>query len=440
MSRVEWWGGAECTVNRVGDTYHDQLARTGHESRLDDLDRIAALGVRKVRFPVLWERLWRGAGEYDFTWVDERLDRLGELGIEPIFGLVHHGSGPSHTNLLSDEFPEGLADFARAVALRYPHVRYYTPINEPLTTARFSALYGHWYPHARDARSFLAALVTQTRATQLSMAAIRGVNADAELVQTEDFGTVFSTPGVAYQAAFENERRWLSLDLLFGRVTPHHPLYRYLLEVAGVSSSRLLTIAANPCPPNVIGINYYVTSDRFLDERLEHYPHCLHGGNGKHAYADVEAVRVRAAGIVGHAGLLESVWRRYQTPMALTEVHLGCAEEQQVSWLAEAWRAALDARRKGIDVRAVTAWTLFGAFDWNSLVTRDDGHYEPGAFDVRSVPPTPTSVADAIRQFALEGREPTAEQLGRGWWRQPERLIYPAYGGEILSRLTSDAA
>lgn len=440
MSGVQWWGGAECTVNRVGDTYYDQLARTGHANRLDDLDLIAALGVRKVRFPVLWERLWRGAGKYDLSRVDVAMQRLDELGIEPIFGLVHHGSGPPHTHLLSAEFPDGLAHFARAVARRYPRVRYYTPINEPLTTARFSALYGHWYPHARDPRSFLAALLAQTRATQLSMTAIREVNPDAELIQTEDLGTVFSTPGVAYQAAFENARRWLSLDLLFGRVTPQHPLYRYLLDVVGVSSAQLLTLAAYPCPPNVIGINYYVTSDRFLDERLEHYPQCLHGGNGKHQYADVEAVRVRTEGIVGHAALLESVWRRYRTPMAITEVHLGCAEEQQVSWLAEAWRAAVDAQRRGIDVRAVTAWTLFGAFDWNSLVTRDDGHYEPGAFDVRATPPKATSVADAIRQFAREDIEPTAEQLTRGWWRQPERLIYPAYSGETLYKCTSDAA
>lgn len=440
MTGVEWWGGAECTVNRVGDVYYDQLVRTGHAGRLEDLDRIAALGVRKVRFPVLWERVWCGAGEYDFSGVDERLERLEELGVEPIVGLVHHGSGPPHTSLLRDDFAAGLTHFAKAVARRYPRIRRYTPVNEPLTTARFSALYGHWYPHARDVRSFLTALLTQVRATQSSMAAIREVNPEAELVQTEDLGTVFSTPGVAYQAAFENQRRWLSLDLLFGRVTPQHPLYHYLVDVAGVSSACLSDLAAHPCPPNIIGINYYVTSDRFLDERVGHYPQCFHGGNGKHAYADVEAVRVRGEGIVGHAALLEMVWRRYRTPMAFTEVHLGCAEEQQVSWLAEAWSAAVNAVRKGMDVRAVTAWTLFGAFDWNSLVTRNDGHYEPGAFDVRHVPPTATSVAEAIRQFARGDAEPTPEQLTRGWWRQPERIFYPAYDGETEAGLASDAA
>ena len=61
-------------------------------------------------------------------------------------GLVHHGSGPAGTDLLDEGFAEGLARFARAVAERFPWVEDWTPVNEPLTTARFSALYGHWYP------------------------------------------------------------------------------------------------------------------------------------------------------------------------------------------------------------------------------------------------------------------------------------------------------
>ncbi len=53
---LEMWGGVECTVNRVGDSYFDQTERCGHASRIDDLDRIAELGIRTLRYPVLWER------------------------------------------------------------------------------------------------------------------------------------------------------------------------------------------------------------------------------------------------------------------------------------------------------------------------------------------------------------------------------------------------
>ena len=94
--RPEVWAGVECTVNRVGDVYFDQLTRSGHDRRSDDVNRLAALGVRAVRYPVLWERHARGGpdGPFDWTWADARLTRLWKLGVRPIVGLVHHGSGP----------------------------------------------------------------------------------------------------------------------------------------------------------------------------------------------------------------------------------------------------------------------------------------------------------------------------------------------------------
>lgn len=94
---------------------------------------------------------------------------LDDLGIRPIAGLVHHGSGPRHTSLIDPGFPEKLAKFADAVAQRYPWISHYTPVNEPLTTARFSGLYGHWYPHERDDLMFAKVLIHECRATVLSM-------------------------------------------------------------------------------------------------------------------------------------------------------------------------------------------------------------------------------------------------------------------------------
>ena len=33
---LEMWAGVECTVNRVGDVYFDQLDASGHANRRDD--------------------------------------------------------------------------------------------------------------------------------------------------------------------------------------------------------------------------------------------------------------------------------------------------------------------------------------------------------------------------------------------------------------------
>ena len=99
--------------------------------RLADIDLFAALGLRTVRYPVLWETVApNGLGVADWRSADERLRRLRALGIKPIVGFLHHGSGPRHTSLLDPRFPEQLAEFGRAVAARYPWLDT-SPINTP---------------------------------------------------------------------------------------------------------------------------------------------------------------------------------------------------------------------------------------------------------------------------------------------------------------------
>jgi dTDP-4-dehydrorhamnose reductase len=424
---LELWAGYECTLNRVGDSQHDQLELTGHYGRLDDLDRLAELGVRTVRYPVLWERIERlRTSGAPFAWPDAVMERLRTLGIEPIVGLVHHGSGPFGTSLLDDGFAEGLAAFARAVAERYPWVRRYTPVNEPLTTARFSALYGVWYPHLRDDAAFLRATLNQVRAIRLAMKAIRTVRPDAQLVQTEDLGRTHATRTLRYQADFENERRWLSFDLLMGRVRPGHAMYRYV-RWCGLTADEIARAVGDECPPTVIGINHYATSERYLDERLERYPPHTYGGNHRHRYADVEAVRVLTDGVAGPRALLLEAWQRYGLPIAVTEAHLGCTREQQLRWLAEVWDAARDARAAGADVRAVTAWAVLGTRDWTSLATRLEGHYEPGLFDVRAPRPRATALARMARSLATTGSYDHPALGAPGWWRCADRVLYPEH-------------
>ena len=84
-------GASRCTVNRVGDRYLDQVARSGHAAGIDDLDRIAALGIRTLRYPVLWE--WAapdGPADLDWAWADERLRPAARAGHPP-----HRRPGPS---------------------------------------------------------------------------------------------------------------------------------------------------------------------------------------------------------------------------------------------------------------------------------------------------------------------------------------------------------
>jgi dTDP-4-dehydrorhamnose reductase len=411
------WGGVECTVNRVGDGFFNQLVRSGHWEREDDLNGFAKLGLRTLRFPLLWETVAAHAGaEPDWSWPDRRLALLRTLGIRPVAGLLHHGSGPLGTSLLDPGFPEKFAAYAGAVARRYPWIDAYTPINEPLTTARFSALYGHWYPHKKDDASFARALLAQCRAVVLAMRTIREVAPDAILVQTEDLGKTFSTPELRYQAEFENERRWITWDLLCGRVDRDHPMSSYL-KLAGVSHSELELFVREPCPPDLVGANYYVTSERYLDSNVFAHPAETHGGNGRHSYADIAAVRSPMRIATGLENLLMDATLRYERPIAVTEAHLGCTGDEQLRWFMEVWDAAGAARDRGADIRAVTVWSLLGSFDWDSLVTRDSGHYEPGVFDLSGGNRCPTILAEMVRSLAA-GEDFNHSILSLpGWWR-----------------------
>jgi dTDP-4-dehydrorhamnose reductase len=416
------WGGLECTVNRVRDDYFSQMDRNGHAGRLQDIERFASLGIQAIRYPVLWERTAPdGIDKADWSWADERLPALRDLGVNPIVGLIHHGSGPRHTSLVDPAFPDQLAEYAGAVAARYPWVERYTPVNEICTTARFSGLAGVWYPHGGDEATFIRALLIQCRATVLSMRAIRAVNPAAKLVQTDDLSKTYGTPEMQDIANYFNERRWLAWDLLCGMVDTHHKLWDYLLE-SGATADELRWFRDNPCPPDVIGVNYYVTSERWLDHRPERYPESHRHVYRGVAHADIEAPRALATPTPGIAPLLMETWERYGIPIAITEAHIDANREDQLRWLVEIWNAALKARQQGADIRAVTVWALLGSFDWNSLVTACHGYYEPGPFDVRSPTPRPTALATLMRELASKRALSNPVLQGEGWWRRPGRF------------------
>nr|WP_246351927.1 family 1 glycosylhydrolase [Sphingobium subterraneum] len=428
------WAGPECTIARVGDVWRNQVVETGHSDRPEDLARFAELGVEAVRYPILWEQIAPdNLDACDFSWTDARIFALLGAGIEVIGGLLHHGSGPHYTHLLDPEFPDTFAAFAQRVVERYPWIDKWTPVNEPLTTARFSALYGHWYPHHRAFRSFARALVNQCLGTVRAMRVIRSVNPQAQLVQTEDLGRTFSTAPLRGQAAHDNQRRWLTFDLLCGKVVRGHVFYRTLLE-AGIGEAELAELATGDGKPDIMGINHYLTSDRYLDDRTQLYLASQIGGNATQRYADVEATRVHhLAGQTGIRRRLHEAWKRYGIPIAVTEVHHGCTREEQTRWFCEVWDESTRARREGVDLHAVTLWSAFGAMDWRSLLTRREGRYDVGAFDLRGSEARPTLVAQAAKALAATGSFDHPVLDAPGWWKRSSRL-YDWHGADREER------
>ena len=85
----------------------------------------------------------------------------------------------------------------------------------------------------------------------------------------------------------------------------------------------------------------------------------------------------------------------------------------------------MQARRQGVHCIAVTAWALLGSYYWNQFVTSENGHYEPGVFDVRSGEPVATELAQLWRKLPTEECLSTRRSARPGWWRQSSRLCFP---------------
>src|SRR4029079_9043128 len=139
-------------------------------------------------------------------------------------------------------------------------------------------------------------------------------------------------------------------------------------------------------------------------------------------YADVEAIRINHGNPSGLTVLLREAWERYELPIAITEAHINSGREDQLRWLKEIFNSCTEALHSGINIKALTFWSLFGAYGLNNLLTSANMDYEPGAFDLRSVKPRPTAIAAFIKNTIGKKKFEHTLLNQKGWWHQTNRF------------------
>jgi beta-glucosidase len=367
----------------------DQFESCGHYERWrEDLELVRGLGVHLLRWGPPIHCTWIGPGRYDWDFCDAVLARMTELGIAPILDLCHFGMPDWLGNSFQNpDFPPAFAEYAADVARRYGHVRLFTPINEIYVCARFSAELGWWNerltsggmppPESADERPaggvweagpgaevpFVTALKHLCRANLLAMRAILGVTPDALFVQSESTEYYHPVaPEVEARATFLNLRRFLSMDLTYGRHVSA-PLYQYLGDNRLGRDEYDWFMQNGPAIRRhcLLGTDYYRTNEQLV-----------HPGGHIHPAGEV----------FGYYVVMRDYFNRYRLPAMHSETNYPDPEGAS-EWL---WRQAANVRRLRADNIPVVGFTWYGLTDmtdWDVALRQRRGTVNPvGLFDL----------------------------------------------------------
>src|SRR5437868_3005535 len=196
----------------------DEMEKTQHyKNWQQDIELVKSLGIRYLRYGPPYYVTHAGPGKYNWDFADTVFSKIKELKIIPIVDLCHFGVPDWLGNFQNRDFPKYFAEYAKAFAQRFSHLQYYTPVNEIFIAATFSAQYGWWNERLSSDPSFVTALKNLCKANVLAMHAILEVRSDAIFIQSESseyFHPV--NPQSQELANFLNDKRFLSLDLIYG--------------------------------------------------------------------------------------------------------------------------------------------------------------------------------------------------------------------------------
>jgi beta-glucosidase len=343
----------------------DQMEASDHYRRWkEDFDCVQEVGIAFLRFGPPLHKCWLAPGRYDWEFADLTLNDLKRRDITPIVDLCHFGVPDWVGNFQNPDFPALFAVYAAAFAERYPWVQLYTPVNEMFICAVFSAKYGWWNEQGTTDTTFVTALKHIVKANVLAMTEILKRRPDAIFIQSESSEYFHAdSPAAIGKAEVMNARRFLSLDLNYGRRVDSD-MYEYLTD-NGMTRDE-----------------YHF----FLDNRLKQ--HCILGNdyymtNEHRVFADGHT---EASGeVFGYSEITRQYHNRYRVPIMHTETNLreGPTGQEAVQWLWKEWANVLRLRNVGIPTVGFTWYSLTDQVDWDTALREQNGTVNPlGLFDL----------------------------------------------------------
>jgi beta-glucosidase/6-phospho-beta-glucosidase/beta-galactosidase len=343
----------------------DQMEKCGHYKHWKlDFDLVEELGVTCLRYGPPIHRTWLSDGRYDWEFADIVYADLKRRNIVVITDLCHFGLPSWVGDFQNLEFPKLFAHYAKAFTDRYPWVQLYTPINEMYICAIFSAYNGWWNERGTTDFTFVTALKNIVKANVLAMHAILEVRPDAIFIQSESSEYYHAeSPRAIRQAESMNAKRFLSLDLNYGRRVDSE-MYEYLFD-NGMSKDE-----------------YHF----FLDNHLKQ--HCIMGNDyymtNEHRVRDDGSV-VPAGEVFGYDEITEQYYERYLLPVMHTETNIeqGPLGTEAVDWLWKQWANVLQIRNKGTPIVGFTWYSLTDQMDWDTGLREENNRVNAlGLYDL----------------------------------------------------------
>lgn len=358
--KMEFLTGFESTY--ICGSGQDVLDLTGHTVRFRaDLRSVAAAGIRTIRYSVPWHKIERTAGQYDWTWMDGAMEAVQEAGLEIIADLLHHTSFP---DWLTGGFADGrfvtrFVCFVRAFADRYPQVSKYTYINEPYVTSWFCGHEAMWHPRLSGDAAFVRMVLNCAEAICRLDRSLRAERA-IEYIHVEacERHTALD-PAVQGMVDWNNQRRFLVHDLIMGNVSFTHPMYAWL-RAHGLTEHRAWWFQVSAAYIDVLGLDYYPHCDIWWDR----------------------SGRVDPLHPQGFAFVARDYARRFRGPaLMLAETNVRGTPEARVRHFAQMQRECATLTdwlcSQARSFRGFCWYPWVDSTDWDSLVTRADGHIDP---------------------------------------------------------------
>ncbi|RYZ95450.1 MAG: glycoside hydrolase family 1 protein, partial [Proteobacteria bacterium] len=258
----------------------------------------------------------------------------------------------------------------------------YTPINEMYVCATFSAYYGWWNEQLKSDQGFVTALKHIVKANVLAMDAILKVRPDAIFIQSESSEYFHAdNPAAIKPAEIANSRRFLSLDLNYGRRVDSE-MYEYLMDNGMTRDEYHFFLGRGLKRHCIMGNDYYQTNEHRVS-------------------ADGST---RAAGeVFGYDEITVQYYDRYLLPVMHTETNLneGPRGDEAVEWLWKQWSNVLHVRNKGIPIIGFTWYSLTDQVDWDTALREENGHVNPlGLYDLdRKIRPVGTAYKELIKSW-----------------------------------------